>query len=279
MSSRSSSRSSKPASIAKSSSSSGSSLSLTSLTVTSKRRLAARPAPRRRSRPGSVSCDGARLARLGAEQRPPRSPGSGCRRRARRAGRGPRRRRTAPTGRPALPRPRPPLRASRRSRSRRSRPAAAGRSAVSSRARRSRIASISARSAPRPTCGSRRGTSRPWYSPSSAVGQHADLDRELERLPCAGSSPRSSLGSPTGTMPGGLDRLGVPARERVANGFLEHHLAADALDHQRRGHLAAAEAGELQLAAELRGLALEPALDLAGGHLHLRGARASPRAR
>ena len=51
-------------------------------------------------------------------------------------------------------------------------------------------------------------------------------------------------------------------RERVAHGFLEHDLAADPLDDERRRDLAAAEAGQLQLAPELAGLALEAALDL-----------------
>ena len=79
---------SKPTSAAKSSSSSGSCLCLTSLTVTAKW-PPGRRAPRCRSRRG-------RSARRSAPRRrsrraaPPRSRGSGARRRARRAGRGPR---------------------------------------------------------------------------------------------------------------------------------------------------------------------------------------------
>ena len=57
--------------------------------------------------------------------------------------------------------------------------------------------------------------------------------------------------------------------ERVSDGFLEHRLAPDALQHQRRGHLALAKTRQLQLAPELARALLDAALDLAGRHLHL----------
>src|SRR5436309_2606296 len=69
--------------------------------------------------------------------------------------------------------------------------------------------------------------------------------------------------------PGGLDRVGVPARERLAHGFLEHHLAADALDDERRGHLPATKAGQLQLTPELLRLLGEAPLELACRDLDL----------
>ena len=58
-------------------------------------------------------------------------------------------------------------------------------------------------------------------------------------------------------------------RERVPDGFLEHRLAPDALQHQRRGHLALAKAGQFQLAPELPRALLDAALNLAGRHLDL----------
>ena len=57
--------------------------------------------------------------------------------------------------------------------------------------------------------------------------------------------------------------------ERVPDGFVEHGLAPDALQHQRRGHLALAKARQFQLAPELARALLDATLDLAGRHLHL----------
>src|SRR5262249_1974508 len=74
---------------------------------------------------------------------------------------------------------------------------------------------------------------------------------------------------PDGDDPGLGDRVGVPARERVADGFLEDRLAADPLDHERRWDLALAKAWELQLPAELAGPALDAILDLRGLDLDL----------
>ncbi len=80
-------------------------------------------------------------------------------------------------------------------------PAAAGRSAVCSRASRSRMASISCWICSSATSGSRRPTSRPLYWPSSAFGSTPISIENSSAWPCGGSSPRSSCGSPTGTMP------------------------------------------------------------------------------
>ena len=51
------------------------------------------------------------------------------------------------------------------------------------------------------TAGSRRGTSRPSYSPSSAVGSTPTSTENCSDCPLGGSSPRSTSGLPTGTMP------------------------------------------------------------------------------
>ena len=246
MSARSSSRSSKPASMAKSSSSSGSCFSLTSLTVTAK--LASRPA----SSLGAVvggerDRDRALLARRSPRAGPPRSRGSGCRSRARRAGRGPRRRRTGAR------RPRPA--ASRRSRSRRSRRQPAARSTVSRRASRSRSpprASLHARLVA--TCSSARPTSSPLYSPSSAFGSTPISIEKRSSSPLGGQvgEVEVDLGIADRHDAGALDRVRVPGGQRFAHRLLEHRLAADALDHERRRHLALAEAGELELAPSAR---------------------------
>ncbi len=110
--------------------------------------------------------------------------------------------------------------------------------------------------------GPRRRRARPWAEPRSR-------SRTRAPRPAGGRSPSATCGSPTGHDARGLDRVGVPAGERVAHGFLQHGLTADSLDDERSGHLAAAEAGELQLAPELIRLVLEPALQLARRHLHL----------
>ncbi len=99
--------------------------------------------------------------------------------------------------------------------------------------------------------------------------QHADLDRELEALPTRGQLPEIDLRVAHRDDAGGVDGVGVPARESVAHGLLQDGLAPDTLDHQRRGHLAASKARELQLAGELAGLVLDAHLELPGGHLHL----------
>ena len=270
MSSRSSSRSSKPASIAKSSSSAGSSLSLTSLTVTSKEAVP----------PGElgVAVVGGEASRDACASRPRRAPSSPSSKPGIRL---------PPPSSTSWSRPSPPAngshcgaslgraspwrarRASRRSRRPRSRRRRPARSAVSSRARRSRSASISCSICSSVDLRLAAGDLEAPVVAELGLGQHADLDRELERLALRRQLAEIELRVADGHDPGGLDRVGVPARERVAHGLLEHRLAPDALDHQRRGHLAAAEARELQLAPELARLALEAPLELAGGHLHL----------
>ena len=100
--------------------------------------------------------------------------------------------------------------------------------------------------------------------PERGRGEHADLEGELEALPARGQLAEVHVGVADGHDPGALQRVHIPLRERVAHGFLEHGLASDALDHQRRGHLAAAKAGQLQLASQLARLALDALLELLG---------------
>ena len=145
--------------------------------------------------------------------------------------------------------------------------ALAGRGARRSRAGRS--ARAAARPRPRPPRrrppASRLPTSRPLYSPSAARRAHADLDREGQRLAVAGQLAQVELGLADRHDRRGVDRGGVPGADRVAHRLVEHGLAADALDHDRRGRLAGAEAGHAQVAAERpRGLR-DALLDLLGG--------------
>ena len=99
---------------------------------------------------------------------------------------------------------------------------------------------------------------------------HADLDRELERLPFGGKLVRDvELGLSDGRDPGAVDRVGVPAPERAPDGLVEDRLAAEPTDHDRRRHLALAESRDAHLAAELaRGL-LDAPLDLLGRDFRL----------
>ena len=99
--------------------------------------------------------------------------------------------------------------------------------------------------------------------------QHADLNRELERLSLGRQISQIQLGVPHGHDARGADRVGVPGGQRVPDGFLEHHLAAHPLEDQRSRDLALAEAGKLQLPAELACLALEAGLDLSRRNLDL----------
>ena len=98
----------------------------------------------------------------------------------------------------------------------------------------------------------------------------ADLDRELERLPFGGQLVRDiELGLADRRDPGAVDRVRVPAPERAPDGLVEHRLAAEPADHDRRRHLALAKPGHAHLAAELaRGL-LDAPLDLLGSDLRL----------
>ena len=250
MSSRSSSRSSKPASIAKSSSTPGSSLRLTSLTVISN--VASRPASSRwrGSRRETSARPCAALAGAGPEQPllEARDQVAGAeldelvaalaaRERLRRGCS-----RALAASRVAVAR-RLGAAASRRSRSRRSRPAAAARSAVSRRARRSRMASISSLDLLVLDGGLAAGHLEALVVAELGLGQHADLDRELAAPGPAAAGRRDRA---AGRRRARCRRWRSPREyqlgERVADGLLEHRLAADALDHQRRGHLAAAKA-------------------------------------
>ena len=241
-------RVSKPVSIAKSSSTSGSSLRLTSLTVTSKEASAAGELLGSGSRPGKVSSTVRVSPALRARPAPARSPGQVARRRAPRAGRGPRH--------PAewLRRSRPPRPASRHSRSPRSRPLRRG--APPSRAREALAQTVDLAAGPaRPRrAGSRRPTSRPLYSPSSAVGSTPISNENSSASPCGGSSPRSSWGRRRARCRRRSIASDVPVAERVAHRLLQHGLAADPLDHQRRRDLAAAKAGSFSSRPSWRAL-------------------------
>ena len=98
---------------------------------------------------------------------------------------------------------------------------------------------------------------------------HADLDRERQRLALAGQLAHVELGLADRDDRGGVDRGRVPGADRVAHGLVEHGLAADALDHDRRGRLAGAEAGDAHVAAERARRLGDALLDLLGRHLRL----------
>ena len=80
----------------------------------------------------------------------------------------------------------------------------------------------------------------------------ADLDRELQRLALARQGGEVEVGLADRHDAGVVDRRRVPAADRLAHGLVEHRLAADALDHDRRRGLAGAEAGDAQVAARPR---------------------------
>ena len=149
-------------------------------------------------------------------------------------------------------------------------PRPAGRSTVSSLAERSRSAlELLASIASSGTSGSRRPTSRPLYSPSSAFGRTPISIEKRQRLALAGQLGEVEVRLADRDDVGVVDRGGVPAAQRVADGLVEHRLAADALEDHGRRRLAGAEAGHAQVAGELaRGL-LDALLDLGGGHLRL----------
>jgi hypothetical protein len=90
----------------------------------------------------------------------------------------------------------------------------------------------------------------------------ADLDREPQRLALARELREVEVRLADRGDPRGVDRRGVPAAERVAHGLVEHRLAADALDHDRRRRLAGAEARDADAARERLGGLRHPLLDL-----------------
>ena len=98
---------------------------------------------------------------------------------------------------------------------------------------------------------------------------HADLDRERQRLALLRQVADVELGLADRRDAGAVDRVRVPAPERAANRLVEDRVAAQPADHDRRRHLALAEAGYAHLAAELaRGL-LDAPLDLLGSDFGL----------
>ena len=268
MSSRSSSTSSKPASIAKSSSSSGSSLVLDLLDGDLERRVPAGELLGAVVR-GERQLDRARLAGARRRAAPPRSRGSGCRRRARRAGRGPRRPRTArPGGRLVRA---GVLRAagSRRSRRRRSRPARPrARPSPAAPGARASPRSPARPARPRPS-GSRRATSRPLYSPSSAFGSTPISIENSSAWPCGGRSPRSTFGSPTGTMPA----VSIASEYQLES--VSRTASSSTASRPTRcstsgaGTLPLRKPGSFSSRPSWRAALLDATLDLARRHLHL----------
>ena len=83
-----------------------------------------------------------------------------------------------------------------------------------------------------------------------------------------------SSGSPTGTMPAMSIASTYQLAERAAHCLVEHRLAPEASDHDRRRDLPLAEAGDPHRAPELPGGLVDPALDFVGRHL---GLHAHPR--
>src|SRR3954447_21128124 len=98
---------------------------------------------------------------------------------------------------------------------------------------------------------------------------HADLDGEGQRLPLAGEVADVELGIAHRVDARSVDRVEVPAPHRPAHRLVEHALAPDALDDDRRRHLALAKAGHAQVLTELSRRGLHAPLDLRGGDLGL----------
>ena len=146
---------------------------------------------------------------------------------------------------------------------------AAAPSAVSRRALRSRSASSSASTAASSAAGLALADLDALVLAERRRRAHADLDGEGQRLALAGEVADVELGVADGMDAGGVDRVEVPAAHRAAHGLVEHALAPDALDHDRRRHLALAKAGHAQVLAELARGGLHAPLDLLGGDLGL----------
>ncbi len=105
--------------------------------------------------------------------------------------------------------------------------------------------------------------------PELGVRPHADLDREGQRRTGVGQIADVDVRFADRRDPGRVDRVHVPGPERLAQRLVEHILAAEAPDHHRRRDLALAEAGNLQLVAELASSLLHAALNLCGRDLGL----------
>ena len=146
---------------------------------------------------------------------------------------------------------------------------APGASTVSSLAARSRRRSTSSAIASSETSGSRLPTSRPLYSPSSAFGRTPISIENFSGSPSLGQLAEVEVGLADGDDAGVVDRGAVPAAERLADRLVEHRLAADALDDDRRRRLAGAEAGHAHVAREQLGGLRHAALDLRGADLRL----------
>ena len=100
-------------------------------------------------------------------------------------------------------------------------------------------------------------------------GARRSRSRTRAARPRSGRSPTLMSGSPTGAIPATSIASTYQAPSDVAQRLVEHVLAAQPADHDRRRDLALAEAGDLQLAAELAGSLLHAALNLCGSDLGL----------
>ena len=95
----------------------------------------------------------------------------------------------------------------------------------------------------------------------------ADLDRELQRLALVGKIGHVEVGLADRGDPGLVDRVDVPVAQRRPHGLVEHGLAAEAADHDRRRDLALAKARDPHRGPESLGGLLQAALDLVGRDL------------
>ena len=131
------------------------------------------------------------------------------------------------------------------------------------------MASISCSICSSPTAGSRRATSRPSYSPSSALGSTPISIENSSASPCGGRSPSSTCGSPTGTMPAvsiaseyQLESVSRTASSSTASRPMRWITSG-------AGTLPRRKPGSFSSRPSWLRLALQPPLELARRHLHL----------
>ena len=102
-----------------------------------------------------------------------------------------------------------------------------------------------------------------------ALRPQRELGRERERLALAGHALEVDARAIGGVQPRLGDGLADPRRQELAHGLLEDLLAAHALQHDRRRHLALAEAGDLGAVDEVTERVAQVLLDLLGIEHHL----------
>ena len=145
----------------------------------------------------------------------------------------------------------------------------AGRSIVSSRAIRSCSAVISFSTSSAGHVGLAAADLQTLVVAQLGGGAHADLDRERHRPALGRQVAEVEVGIADGMDPARIDRSRVPEAHAVAHRLVQHGRAADALDDHRRRHLALAEAGDAQVAAQRARRLCDPLLDLLRRHLRL----------